>query len=261
MKKQDIIEIFFEKLFPVAVFSFIIISLVIQEDISLAKQVMSFPGIDADLACNKQVQEALSLLESEPLRDPRAPRWVGKLAASLKPGRFAHSLSVAWMSRRLAHVHGLDPLKAEQAGLLHDCAKCLPLDEMQRIAVDHSLTDDPELLASGALLHSVVGSWVAREDYGMTDPDVLEAISYHNTGYPGMTRLDMCVCLSDSIEPLREAYPRLEQIRALAETSLERALLLSLEGTADFVTSRGKFLHPRTQNTIAWLKRSLSEAR
>ena len=132
---------------------------------------------------------------------------------------------------------------------------------MQRIAVDHSLTDDPELLASGALLHSVVGSWVAREDYGMTDPDVLEAISYHNTGYPGMTRLDMCVCLSDSIEPLREAYPRLEQIRALAETSLERALLLSLEGTADFVTSRGKFLHPRTQNTIAWLKRSLSEAR
>ena len=95
----------------------------------------------------------------------------------------------------------------------------------------------------------------------VTDPDVLEAISYHNTGYPGMTRLDMCVCLSDSIEPLREAYPRLEQIRALAETSLERALLLSLEGTADFVTSRGKYLHPRTQNTIAWLKRSLSEAR
>ena len=237
MKKQDIIEIFFGKLFPVAVFSFIMILLVIQEDISLAKQVMSFPGIDADLACNKQVQEALSLLESEPLHDPRAPRWVGKLAASLKPGRFAHSLSVAWMSRRLAHVHGLDPLKAEQAGLLHDCAKCLPLDEMQRI------------------------SWVAREDYGMTDPDVLEAISYHNTGYPGMTRLDMCVCLSDSIEPLREAYPRLEQIRALAETSLERALLLSLEGTADFVTSRGKYLHPRTQNTIAWLKRSLSEAR
>ena len=163
MKKQDIIEIFFGKLFPVAVFSFIMILLVIQEDISLAKQVISFPGIDADLACNKQVQEALSLLESEPLHDPRAPRWVGKLAASLKPGRFAHSLSVAWMSRRLAHVHGLDPLKAEQAGLLHDCAKCLPLDEMQRIAVDHSLTDDPELLASGALLHSVVGSWVARE--------------------------------------------------------------------------------------------------
>jgi predicted HD superfamily hydrolase involved in NAD metabolism len=110
------------------------------------------------------------------------------------------------------------------------------------------------MLASGALLHSVVGSWIAREEYGMTDPDVLQAISYHNTGFPGMTRLDMCVCLSDSIEPLRETYPHLEQVRLLAESSLERALLLSLEGTADYVTSRGKYLHPRTQNTIAWLK-------
>ena len=226
----------------------------------MAKQMVSIPGIGVDLACNKQVQAALSLLEAEPLHDPRSPRWVGRLAGSLKPGRFAHSLSVAWMSRRLARIHGIDSLKAEQAGLLHDCAKCLPLDEMQRIAVEHSLTDDREMLASGALLHSVVGSWVAREDYGMTDPEVLQAISYHNTGFPGMTRLDMCVCLSDSIEPLRESYPHLDQVRALAETSLERALLLSLEGTADYVISRGKYLHPRTRDTIAWLKSSLNEA-
>ena len=224
----------------------------------MAKQVLTYPGIDAELASDKRVQAALSLLESEPLHDPRAPRWVGMLSASLKPGRFAHSLSVAWMSRRLARIHGIDSLRAEQAGLLHDCAKSLPLEEMQRIAVEHSLTDDREMLASGALLHSVVGSWVAREEYGMTDPEVLQAISYHNTGFPGMTRLDMCVCLSDSIEPLRESYPHLEEVRALAESSLERALLLSLEGTADYVISRGKYLHPRTQNTIAWLKTIIS---
>lgn len=225
----------------------------------MAKQVASVYGISADLLCDKRVQAALSLFAPEPLHDPRSPGWVEKLSLSLKPGRFAHSLAVAWLSRRLARVHGLDDLKAEQAGLLHDCAKCLPLEEMQRLAVEHSITDDGEFLASGALLHSVVGSWVAREDYGMTDPDVLEAISYHNTGFPGMTRLDMCVCLSDSIEPLRESYPGLEQVRALAEVSLERALLLSLEGTADHVLSRGKYLHPRTRDTIAWLKRSLNE--
>ncbi len=226
----------------------------------MAKQVVSIPDIGMDLVCNKQVQAALSLFESEPLRDPRSTRWVGRLSASLKPGRFAHSLSVAWLSRRLARIHGIDDLKAEQAGLLHDCAKCLPLEEMQRIAVAHALTDDAEMLSSGALLHSVVGSWVAREDYGMTDPEVLQAIAYHNTGFPGMTRLDICVCLSDSIEPLRESYPRLEEIRSLAESSLEQALLLSLESTADFVVSRGKFLHPRTQNTIAWLKRIIHNA-
>jgi len=70
----------------------------------------------------------------------------------------------------------------------------------------------------------------------------------------------MCVCLADSIEPTRASYPLLEQVRVLSELSLERALLMSLEGTAAYVRSRGKYLHPRTQETIAWLK-TLPEVR
>ena len=190
-------------------------------------------------------------------REDRADDWIEKLFAALNPRRFAHSLSVANYARRLARIHGIDQL---QAGLLHDCAKCMPLKEMQRIAVEHSLTDDPTILSSNALMHSLVGAWVARNEYGMADPEVLEAIAYHNTGHAGMSRLAMCICLADSIEPTRESYPLLEQVRVLSELSLERALLMSLEGTAAFVRSRGKYLHPRTQETIAWLK-TLPEVR
>ena len=189
-----------------------------------------------------------------PRRIEEADFWLNGLFRDLNPHRFAHSLSVAYTARRLARIHGINPLQAEQAGLLHDCAKCFPLKEMRRIAVEHSLTDDPAILDSGALLHSLVGAWVARNTYGMADPEVLEAIAYHNTGNAGMSRLAMCVCLADSIEPTRESYPLLENVRILAELSLERALLMSLEGTADYVRSRGKYLHPRTQQTIAWLK-------
>ena len=183
-----------------------------------------------------------------------ADLWIDRLFSSLKPGRFAHSLSVADTARKLAEIHGEDPLRAEQAGLLHDCAKYYPLDKMQKIAAEHSLTDDRSFLESGALLHSLVGAQVAEEQYGMTDPAVLEAIRYHNTGCVGMSRLAMCVCLADSIEPLRKSYPLLDKVRALSEQSLERALLLSLEGTADYVKSRGKYLHPRTKETIRWLR-------
>ena len=189
-----------------------------------------------------------------------ADAWMEKLFQALNPRRFAHSLSVASTARRLARIHGINQRQAEEAGLLHDCAKCMPLKEMQRIAVEHSLTDDPTILSSNALMHSLVGAWVARNEYGMADPEVLEAIAYHNTGHPGMSRLSMCVCLADSIEPLRESYPLLEQVRVLSELSLERALLMSLEGTAEYVRSRGKYLHPRTQETIAWLK-TLPEVR
>ena len=190
----------------------------------------------------------------EPAERRRLESWAKRLSAVLKPSRYEHSLSVAAESFRLADLHGLDVLRAVQAGLLHDCAKCLSLEEMQDIAKAHRLTDDPAMLESGALLHSLVGEQVARDQYGMTDPQVLEAIRYHNTGFPGMSRLDMCVCLADSIEPLRKSYPGLDEARALAEKSLEGALLLSLERTAAYVVERGKYLHPCTRDTIRWLK-------
>ena len=180
--------------------------------------------------------------------------WMDRLFPALKPKRFAHSLSVAFASKQLAVVHGISGLQAEQAGLLHDCAKCLPLPEMQRIALEHALTEDQTVLSSGALLHSLAGAWIAEHIYGMKDPAVLEAIRYHNTGSPGMSRLAMCVCLADSIEPLRESYPQLDHIRAVSLVNLEEALLLSLQATADYVISRGKYLHPSTRDTIVWLR-------
>ena len=193
-------------------------------------------------------------------REDRARSWIRKLFSELTPHRFAHSLSVAACACRLARIHGVNQRQAEQAGLLHDCAKCMPLKDMQRIAEAHSLTDDPAILSSGALLHSVVGAWIARTAYGMTDPEVLDAITYHNTGHAGMSRLAMVVCLADSIEPTRDSYPLLNQVRAQSRISLERALLMSLEGTAEFVRERKKYLHPRTQDTIDWLK-TLPEVR
>ena len=189
-----------------------------------------------------------------PERVPEAASWLDMLFPSMKPRRFAHSLSVAATARRLALLHGISPEKAERAGLLHDCAKGYSLKEMQHLARKHRLTEDQTMLESGELLHSIVGAWVAENRYDMKDPDVLEAIAYHNTGYPGMSRLAMCVALADSIEPLRRDYPMLSEIRALSDRSLEKGLLLSLERTADYFLSGGKYLHPRTKETINWLR-------
>ena len=195
------------------------------------------------------------LYGADPHLDPETTKvWLDKLFSALNPRRFTHSVSVAGTARRLARIHSIDPDQSEQGGLLHDCAKCLPMKQMQRIAREHSLTDDPDILSSNGLLHSLVGAWVARNTYGMADPEVLDAISFHNTGRPGMSRLSMCVCLSDYMEPTRDSYPLMENVRILSELSLERALLMSLEGTASYVRSKGKYLHPRTQETIDWLK-------
>ena len=201
----------------------------------------------AEYTALKQLYGASSYLEG-------AGPWVDQLFEALNPHRFAHSLAVARTSVELALRFGIDPVKAEEAGLLHDCAKCLSLPEMQKTVRKHRMAVDPDLLSASSLLHSLAGACVAQDRYGVEDPEILEAIEYHNTGHEGMSPLARVVCLADFMEPNREPFPLLEEVRALAQVSLDRALLLSLEGVAAHVSSKGKKLHPRTLNTIAWLK-------
>ena len=188
------------------------------------------------------------------LRIPEGPQWLAMLFEDLSLKRFSHTLAVADTARRLALLHGLDPVKAEVAGLLHDCAKCLPLKEMQRIAKDNHLTDDPSILESGALLHSVVGAFLARTKYGCTDEEVIAAIRSHTTGQSGMSQLAMAVWLADTIEPTRAPYPLLDKTRMLAGLSLEKAMITSLEGTLQHVRKKGENVHPATAETLNWLK-------
>ena len=187
-------------------------------------------------------------------RIPEGPKWLAMLFEDLSVKRFSHTLAVADTARRLALLHGLDPVKAEIAGLLHDCAKCLPLKEMQRIAKDNQLTDDSSILESGALLHSVVGAFLARTKYGCTDDEVIAAIRSHTTGQAEMSRLSMSVWLADTIEPTRAPYPLLDKTRMLAGLSLEKAMITSLEGTLQHVRKKGDSVHPATMDTLSWLK-------
>ena len=187
-------------------------------------------------------------------RVPQAQAWLPLLFRSLTAKRFSHTLAVAYTARHLAHAHGLDAEKAEIAGLLHDCAKCMPLPEMQRIADENRVTDDPGLRETDRLLHALVGAYIAQRDYGMRDPDVISAIANHTTGKPGMSRLDMAVFLADKIEPTRASYPDLDRVRMLAEFSLEKAMIVSIERTTAYVKGGGKTLHPATLETLEWLK-------
>ncbi len=193
-------------------------------------------------------------LYGTPLRIPQGPEWLKMLFADLSVKRFSHTLAVADTARRLALIHGLDAVKAETAGLLHDCAKCLPLKDMQRIARENRLTEDESILESGALLHSVVGAHLARTKYGCEDEDVLGAILSHTTGRPGMSPMAMAVWLADTIEPTRAFYPLLDKVRMLAGLSLEKAMIASLEGTLEHVRKKGDAVHPATLETLAWLR-------
>ena len=54
--------------------------------------------------------------------------WLRK---NLNNERYEHSLGTADCAKMLAQKYCLDEEKAYFAGLIHDCAKCLPDSEMQ----------------------------------------------------------------------------------------------------------------------------------
>ena len=99
------------------------------------------------------------------------------------------------------------------------------------------------------LLHAKVGSFIAMDEYGVTDSDVINAILNHTTGRPGMSMLEKIVFIADYIEPGRKQAPNLSEVRKLAFMDLDRALLRILENTLSYLKESGGELDPLTQKT------------
>ena len=172
-----------------------------------------------------------------------------KLKKELDAERYAHTLGVVSAAREMARRFGEDEEKAALAALLHDCAKCMPLGQMQKAAKDEAV--DPMMRESKALMHAVAGRCVARDQYGVEDEDVLSAIRWHTTGRAGMTRLEKIVYLADMIEPGRRTYPGLEALRVLCRQDLDLAMHQALRMSVDHVHDQSKPLHPDTLAALA----------
>lgn len=167
-----------------------------------------------------------------------------KLKKALDHQRYEHTLGVEQTAREMARIFGEDEERAALAGLLHDCAKCMPLSQMVK-AAKHAKIDDV-MKESKALMHAVAGMCVAQEIYGVEDEAVLSAIRWHTTGRADMTRLEKIIYLADMIEPNRKPFPGLEQLRALCMTDLDGAMHAALRMSLEHVQEQGKTLHPDT---------------
>lgn len=166
------------------------------------------------------------------------------VSAGMPAKRWKHTEGVMETAVILANRFGADPVKADLAALLHDLAKFWPIEEQVAVIVENQL--DMELLQyDKQLLHAEVGAFVAKRDYEIEDPEVLDAIRYHTSGRIGMTLLDKIVCLADYIEPGRD-FPGVEEIRKLAEHHLEEALIAGFDSTIRFLLEKRKSIFPTT---------------
>lgn len=178
-----------------------------------------------------------------------------KLKEKLSVKRFEHSISVEYTAGNMAFIHGVDYEKALIAGLLHDCAKYLSSDkkikkcEKRNIPISKFEYDNPELL------HAKLSALYAKEKYGITDQEILSAITWHTTGKPNMSALDKIIYIADYIEPNRPYLPDIDIIRHEAYTDLDRCLLHILYNTIHYLGKRGSIIDSITKETYEYYRK------
>jgi predicted HD superfamily hydrolase involved in NAD metabolism len=181
------------------------------------------------------------------------------LEQELNYKRFIHTLAVAGTAASLAMCYGASVEKAELAGLLHDCAKCIDVRKMQKMCERAGLPVSSFESGSGSLLHSKAGSVLAEEKYGCTDPDILNAIRYHTTGRPGMSLLEKIIFVADYIEPGRFTAKNLPEIRKMAFEDIDETLMKILYDTLVYLNSTGNTVDPMTQMTYDYYTHMYAE--
>lgn len=148
--------------------------------------------------------------------------------------RFYHCECVAESCAQLAKKYGADVEKARLAGILHDIMKDTPAEEQLKIIEEFGIMLTESERKNQKLWHAVSGAAFAEHALGVTDREVLDAIACHTGGKSGMTLLDKVLFVADYISADRD-YPGVEELRRLAESSLEEVMI---EGIAFTIPER-----------------------
>ena len=134
-----------------------------------------------------------------------------KLRKELDKERYEHTMGVMYTAAALAMAHQSDIEQAMYAGLLHDCAKCIPNEDKLRLCEKYQIPVRDSERRCPFLLHAKLGAYYAEYNYKVNDPMILHAIKVHKNYQMRETSLEgedldraMLQILSDTLAYLRE---------------------------------------------------------
>lgn len=179
------------------------------------------------------------------------------LKHKLDAHRYIHTMGVMYTAAALAMKHEADIEQAMLAGLLHDCAKCIPADRKIKLCEKYNIRMTDVEKRNPFLLHAKLGAFIAAKKYNIDDDEIISAILNHTTGKPDMSKLDKIIFLADYIEPQRKKANRLALIRKMAFENLDRAVALVMHDTLHYLQSFGGEIDPVTQIAYDYYKKYL----
>ncbi len=168
------------------------------------------------------------------------------LKAHLKPNRYIHSQSVAELAGALSDIYDVNVEAAVRAGILHDAGKGFSGQELIRFCRTHKIRVpffEDICRQEPSLLHSYVSAWLAKNQFGVKDSQILHAISEHTLGSLHMSTLSKILFVAD-ISSKDRKYKDAFVIRNLALQDLEKALVYAANRKLLFTIDSQKWLCP-----------------
>lgn len=153
--------------------------------------------------------------------------------------RLRHSLGVEKMAVSLAKRFGEDEQKASAAALLHDIAK--KTKDYTALAEKYNIESDEVEREMPDLLHGPIAAAIMEHELGITDEDILNAVRYHTTGRPGMSRLEKIIYMADLVEENR-AFEGVEALREAVQTDLDRGTRLGMAHVLIYLAATGSLI-------------------
>ena len=158
-----------------------------------------------------------------------------KLMKELDEDRYRHTQGVMYTSAALSMRYGADLKKALLAGLLHDCAKCIPGHTKIKMCEKYNLEISEIERKNPSLLHAKLGAYLAKDKYDIEDEEILMAIRSHTTGRPG-----------------RKELPNMMDVRHLAFEDIDKCLYRILRDSLVYLKAQDMPIDQTTEETYQY---------
>lgn len=168
---------------------------------------------------------------------------VTKVKNSVSPKLFTHIANTVLCGVVINQICNLkiSTTRVFASCLLHDIAK-------ERTNLIYGV---PPQTVSTPVFHQFYGEQVAYHEFKIKDEEVLDAIRFHTTAKPEMTNLGKLVYLADKICEGRD-YDGVDEIRQALNEGLDKAFLMCLNRSYEYVEQKGENVYPLTKEAVIY---------
>lgn len=154
----------------------------------------------------------------------------------LRRKRAIHTYNVEKLATELAQIHGVDVNKAKLAAVLHDIMKQRDKKEVWFRAI-RSDDVDRVMKKNYPVIHGFAAADYAKEEMGIEDEEILEALKNHTCARKNMCELEKVIYLADMLCEGR-SFPSRDYLLSIARKDLNLAMERALKSSISWLKEK-----------------------